>query len=457
MHRERLVIPSPRIFAPFDEVYTVSRLNREARTLLEGSFPPLWVEGEVSNLARPASGHLYFTLKDAHCQVRCALFRSRTGLLGCAPENGMQVLAYAQVSLYEGRGEFQLVVEHLEPAGEGRLRLAFEALKRRLAAEGLFAEAHKVAVPALPRAVGVITSPSGAAIRDILSVLGRRFPALPVVLYPVPVQGGGAAAEIARTIGLADRRKDCDVLILARGGGSLEDLWAFNEEVVARAIYACELPLVTGIGHEIDFTVADLVADRRAPTPSVSAELVSPDRRELLTRIEVLERRLAHLLRNRLWQVRAEVQAVAKRLLHPGRRLRDLAQRLDGLSLRLERAGRLRAQLSSDRLTALCTRLQSRVPTALVVLRTAHCEQLRKRLMLAIGEALARRNSKLENLSRALHAVSPLATLARGYAIVTSLPDGRVLREATAVAPGQAVQARLARGRLRCRVEETEP
>jgi len=214
----------------FRDVYTVTRLNREARTILEGSFPPLWVEGEISNLARPASGHLYFSLKDAQCQVRCALFRSRNTGLSFDLVNGVQVLARAQVSLYEGRGEFQLIVEHLEPAGEGRLRLALEALKRRLAAEGLFDEEHKVPLPALPRAVGVITTPSGAAIRDVLSILKRRFPALPVVVFPVPVQGAGAAAAIARALFVADRRKDCDVLILARGGGSLEDLWAFNEE-----------------------------------------------------------------------------------------------------------------------------------------------------------------------------------------------------------------------------------
>ncbi|MGH8589316.1 MAG: exodeoxyribonuclease VII large subunit, partial [Gammaproteobacteria bacterium] len=238
------------------DIYTVTRLNREARAILEDGFPPLWVEGEVSNLARPASGHLYFSLKDAQCQVRCALFRSRNSGLSFDPVNGMQVLAHAQVSLYEGRGDFQLIVEHLDPAGEGRLRLALEALKRRLQAEGLFSEEHKIPLPALPRAVGVITSRSGAAIRDVLSILKRRFPALPVVVYPVPVQGAGAGAEIARAFFVADRRKDCDVLILARGGGSLEDLWAFNEESVARAIYACELPVVTGIGHEIDFTIA---------------------------------------------------------------------------------------------------------------------------------------------------------------------------------------------------------
>jgi exodeoxyribonuclease VII large subunit len=452
--------PTSRTHAAPEAVYTVSRLNYEARALLEGSFPPLWVEGEVSNLARPGSGHLYFTLKDAQCQVRCAMFRSRNLLLGFVPDNGMQILALAQVSLYEGRGEFQLVVEHLEPAGEGRLRLAFEALKRRLAAEGLFDEAHKIPLPVFPRAIGVLSSQSGAAIRDILSVLQRRFPALPVVLYPVPVQGSGAAETIARTIALADRRRDCDVLILARGGGSLEDLWAFNEEVVARAIYACELPLVAGIGHEIDFTIADLVADRRAPTPSAAAELVSPDRREYLARIEALERRLVSLIRNYLWQARTELQAIERRLLHPGRRLRDLAQRLDELWLRLERTASRGVQLGFERLAALGARLQSRAPATLIALRAEQCEQLNRRLALAITKSLTGRETRLQTLSRALHAVSPLATLARGYAIVTTLPERRVLRDAAGVAPGQAVQAQLGRGRLLCRVEgvaEGEP
>ena len=436
-----------------EDIYTVTRLNREARTLLEGHFPPLWIEGEVSNLARPASGHLYFSLKDAQCQVRCAMFRSRNLRVNFNPHNGMQVIAYAQVSLYEGRGEFQLIVEHLEPAGEGRLRLAFEALKQRLAAEGLFSEAHKIPIPALPRSIGVVTSPTGAAIRDILSVLGRRFPSIPIVIYPVPVQGAGAAEAIGRMIALADGRAECDVLIVARGGGSLEDLWAFNEETVARAIYACKLPVVTGIGHEIDFTIADLVADRRAPTPSASAELVSPDRSQLSAQLAILERRVAHLFRGSFARVQMLVEHLQKRLLHPGRRVLDLAQRADELSLRLERAARSGIAVKHTRLETLSARLWSLAPSALIALRLTECDHYLRRLRHGIDQSLAKTTGKLVNLSRALQAVSPLATLERGYAIVTRVPGGEIVRDAARVAPGCEINTRLARGRLRCFVE----
>ncbi len=414
---------------PFRDIYTVTRLNREARAILEEGFPPLWVEGEISNIARPASGHLYFSLKDAECQVRCALFRSRNAGLSFDPLNGTYVLARAQVSLYEGRGDFQLIVEHLEPAGEGRLRLALEALKRRLQAEGLFSEERKRALPALPRAVGVITSTSGAAIRDVLSILKRRFPALPVVIYPVPVQGAGAAAAIARALERADRRRDCDVLILARGGGSLEDLWAFNEERVARAIHACGLPVVTGIGHEIDFTIADLAADRRAATPSAAAELVSPDRQDLLNQQRTLETRLRRAFAARIERGQGSLAWLSKRVVHPRRRLMDQAQRLDALSLRLARAVHGARTLNTTRLAE----------------RTA-------RLLQAIAARLAAHRERLAKRGATLHAVSPLATLARGYAIVTARATGRVVRAATALERGDAVTARFARGAADCQV-----
>jgi exodeoxyribonuclease VII large subunit len=437
----------------FRDVYTVTRLNREARAILEGSFPPLWVEGEVSNLSRPASGHLYFSLKDADCQVRCALFRSKSARLGFELGNGMQVLARAEVSLYEGRGEFQLIVEHLEPAGEGRLRLALEALKRRLAAEGLFVEEHKIPLPALPRAVGVITSPSGAAIRDVLSVLRRRFPALPVVLYPVPVQGAGAAAAIALALASADRRRDCDVLILARGGGSLEDLWAFNEELVARAIYSCGLPVVTGIGHEIDFTIADLCADRRAATPSAAAELVSPERLDLLYRLRGLEARLLRTLLAGIGRVAERVDWLKRRLVHPSRRLTDIGQRLDELSLRLARATQTALALKRSRLGAQKARMLRHEPRQALELLTARCRHQEARLAQAIGERLAAHREQLARLGATLDAVSPLATLSRGYAIVTR--SGTVVRDATGLRRGDPVTARFARGEADCEVLRT--
>ena len=263
------------------DVYSVTRLNREVRAVLEGSFPTIWVQGEISNLAQPASGHMYFSLKDEFSQVRCAMFQNRNRLLQFRPENGNHVLLRAAISLYETRGEYQLIVEQMEPAGEGALQRAFEELKQRLFKEGLFAEEHKKPVPYMAARIGIITSPTGAAIRDILTVSRRRFPLADIIIYPVAVQGEGAAEQIISMLQTAQRRHECEVLILARGGGSLEDLWAFNNEKLARVIFKCTLPVVTGIGHEIDFTIADFVADKRAPTPSAAAEIVSPDQRQI--------------------------------------------------------------------------------------------------------------------------------------------------------------------------------
>ena len=277
---------------PSRDVYTVSRLNREAKVLLEGSFPPIWIEGEISNLSRPASGHVYFSLKDAQAQVRCAFFRQHRRLLGITLKDGLHILARARVSLYEGRGDYQIIIEYMEDAGEGALRRAFDALKQRLLQEGLFDVAHKKPLPRLPRRLGIITSPSGAVLHDILTTLRRRFPGIAVLVYPVPVQGEGAAEKIADAIRFAGKRGDCDALILARGGGSLEDLWAFNEEIVARAIYTCTIPIVSGVGHETDFTIADMVADARAPTPTAAAEMLSPDQQEWLAQFARFEARL---------------------------------------------------------------------------------------------------------------------------------------------------------------------
>ena len=274
------------------DVYTVARLNREVRGLLEAGLPSIWIEGELSNFSRPASGHWYFTLKDEAAQVRCVMFRQRNQAIRVAPQDGMQVLLRARVGLYEPRGDFQLIVDHLEEAGEGVLRRRFEALKLALAAEGLFDAARKRELPRLPRCIGVVTSPSGAALRDVLQVLQRRFPAIPVLIYPVPVQGASAAREIAETLALADRRAEVDVLLLVRGGGSLEDLWAFNDESLARAIDHLTLPLISGIGHEVDFTIADFIADVRAPTPSAAAELAVPDSMALLAELAATTRRL---------------------------------------------------------------------------------------------------------------------------------------------------------------------
>ncbi len=450
--------PTSRIeAAPQRQVYTVSRLNREARAVLEGGLPLLWVEGEISNLARPPSGHLYFSLKDAQAQVRCAMFRMRSQLLRFRPENGIHVLARARVSLYEERGEFQLIVEHLEEAGDGALRRAFELLKQRLAQEGLFDAAARKTLPPWPRCVGVITSPNGAAIRDILCVLRRRFPALPVLVYPIPVQGAGAAQRIAEAIDLASRRADCDVLILARGGGSLEDLWAFNEECVARALHRCAIPMVTGIGHEIDFTIADFVADQRAATPSAAAELVSPDQHKYLERLAQQRARLLQLQRAFVARQRQRLEWLEKRLQpqHPGQRLAARMQRLDELEQRLRRAGQQGLQRRRTELGAAQARLWRHHPLPRLQRLGAHLAHLEQRLGAAGRARLDRPHQRLAGLARALEAVSPLATLGRGYAIITRTATGEVVRSADAVQPGERVDARLARGSLTLKVEET--
>ena len=449
--------PAPAAGAgPQRDVYTISRLNREVRALLDRHFSLVWVEGELSNLSRPGSGHLYFSLKDRDAQIRCAMFKMRNQLLSFTPRDGMQVLVRARISLYEPRGDFQLVVEHMEEAGDGLLRRAFEELKKRLSSEGLFDPARKQALPRLPRCIGVVTSPTGAAIRDILSVLRRRFPAIPVLIYPVPVQGTAAAPEIARMIRLAGERRDCDVIIVTRGGGSLEDLWAFNEEVVARAIYDCPIPIVSGVGHEIDVTIADFVADQRAATPSAAAELVSPNGEEWLQTFINLENRL-------LTQVKRQQQGKAQTLLwlgkrlaqqHPGRRLRDQGQRLDELEQRFQLAWRRQLRHAAVRLNAVTAQLLRHDPSRRLQQLQSQREQLSHRLLQVMKTTMQKHRQRLAGLGRALDAVSPLATLNRGYAIVKRLPDGTIVRTAEAVNIGDRIETRVAQGRLISTVNE---
>jgi len=430
------------------DIYTVSRLNREVRTVLEGSFPLVWLEGEMSNLARPGSGHWYFTLKDEAAQVRCAMFRNRNMLVKGKPENGMQVLVRARIGLYEARGEYQLVIEHLEEAGDGALLRAYEDLKAKLDAAGLFDVAHKQAIPALPRCIGVITSPTGAAIHDILTTLKRRFPGIPVIVYPVPVQGAEAGAEIARMITLAGERDECDVLLLARGGGSLEDLWAFNEEVVARAIYACPIPIVAGIGHEVDITIADFVADQRAPTPTAAAELVSPNQQEWRQRVLQLQTRLQRTAVRGLEARQQQLRYMSGRLPHPARRLEDRLQRLDELALRRNHAMQhlLRHRIATIRM--MQERLQQFSPRQRLAQYRLQNQNLAQRLHTGLRHRLQNQQQHLQHLAHALDTISPLATLSRGYAIVTTAENDKIVRRASEVNPGDAIHTRLAQGRL---------
>lgn len=438
------------------DIYTPSRLNREARTLLERGLPALWLEGEISNLSRPSSGHWYFSLKDEAAQLRCAMFRQRNLLARFTPRDGSHVLVRGRVSLYEQRGDYQFIADYMEEAGEGALRQRFELLKVKLAAQGLFAIEHKRPLPRLPRRIGVITSPTGAAIRDVLHILRRRFCAIPVLLYPVQVQGGVAAAQIARTIRRASARAECDVLILVRGGGSLEDLWAFNEEGVARAIYDSAIPIVTGIGHEVDFTIADFVADVRAPTPSGAAELVVPDSSEWLRNVLRLTSRLTAALSRKLKTQQDRASWLIRRLaqLHPGVELRQRAQRLDDLEQRLIRA--LRADLGTRRrtLVQLATELRQHSPALRVANARRRLDSARASIETITRARVEQLAKRLAVAARTLDAVSPLATLERGYAIVTD-SKGTVITNAQDVRAGQLIDARLTQGSIRARIERT--
>jgi exodeoxyribonuclease VII large subunit len=439
------------------DIYTPSRLNREARILLERSLPALWLEGEVSNLSRPSSGHWYFSLKDEGAQLRCAMFRQRNLLTQFKPADGMHVLARGRVSLYEPRGDYQFIVDYLEEAGEGALRRRFEVLKAKLAAAGLFALERKRALPRIPKRIGVVTSPTGAALRDVLHILRRRFPLADVRIYPVPVQGAHAAEQIAAAIALASARGDCDVLIVARGGGSLEDLWAFNEEIVARALFECRIPTITGIGHEVDFTIADFVADVRAPTPSGAAELVVPDLHDWLRRYAISEQRLTIALRRRLAELHEQSRWLQRRLgqLHPGIVLRQKLQRADELEQCLRRAIRERLAALSHRLDAQTAQLQRHSPVLqLAALRGRLC-QVRLQLAAEIHRKMEAMRSRHLLAARTLDAVSPLATLNRGYAIVTD-GTGVVIVDAEKAAVGSSIEARFARGRITARVEKRE-
>ena len=445
---------SGRAAEPRRDIYTVSRLNREARGLLEAGLPSLWISGELSNLSRPASGHWYFTLKDEDAQVRCAMFRQRNLAVRVAPREGMQVLLRARVGLYEARGEFQLVVDHLEEAGEGELRRRFEALKQMLAAEGLFDAARKRAPPRFPRRIGIVTSATGAALRDVLHVLRRRFAGVPVLLYPAPVQGAGAAREIAATLALADRRQEVDVLLLVRGGGSLEDLWAFNDEALARTIAGIDLPLITGIGHEIDFTIADFVADLRAPTPSAAAELAVPDAAAWLQALEVTGKRLLTAA-TRVFRQRSEALTQAGRRLarlHPAQAVAQRMQRLDELQSRALAAVRRECRARHERLLRLSAELARESPASRLAALRQRIAHAGARLAPSVRHRIALAGGLLQALARGLEATSPLATLDRGYAIVTLASSGAVVRDPAEAPPGTEVEARLARGRLRARV-----
>jgi len=443
-----------------DVILSVSDLNREARYLLEDNFPAILVEGEISNIATPASGHWYLTLKDQQAQVRCAMFRNRNMRVRFRPTDGMQVLVKGKVSLYEGRGDFQLIIDQMEERGDGALLRAFDQLKDKLFREGLFDDASKQPLPRLPRHIGVITSATGAAVRDIISTLHRRFPAIRITVLPVTVQGNTAAREMINALQLANGRQGCledlDVIIIGRGGGSLEDLWSFNDENLARAIHASDLPVVSAVGHEVDFTIADFVADARAATPTAAAELLSPDQSEYRQLFQAYENQFAAQMLDNIRQKQNTLQWLRKQLKHPGRKLQEQAQRLDDTELRLRRSLKHYLQNLSARVNTLHVGIRSHSPQRLVREYRQNSQNLFQRLNRAMRHTLHDRKQRLAGHSHALNTVSPLNTLSRGYAITTTR-SGEVITSYQAVKPGDTILTRLHDGELVSTVEQTHP
>jgi len=438
------------------EILTVSELTRQIQDVLEAAFDRLWVEGEISNLRRPASGHLYFTLKDEESQVRAVLFRPVARSLRFDPEDGMRIVCRARINVYKPRGEYQLILDYAEPRGVGALQIAFEQLKAKLQAEGLFDPVHKKSLPFLPSRIGIVTSPSGAVIRDILNVTKRRFPSVNILIAPVRVQGVEAPAEIVEALHHLNEIPGIDVIIVARGGGSLEDLMAFNDEGVARAIFASSVPVVSAVGHEIDFTIADFVADMRAPTPSAAAELVVPRRGDLVQQLRTLRARAARAGERFLKIRRERLQAMAERVRDPRRRLVDLRLALDerfgGLTASLVR----RVRADRERLRHFETHLQYLSPAVRLANLTFVLDNMRKSMITGIFRQVETLRARLAGHTALLDSLSPLSVLSRGYAIARTMPEGRVIRDAKDLSAGEPVGINVAKGRFNAVVTTIE-
>ncbi|WP_114193348.1 exodeoxyribonuclease VII large subunit [Edaphovirga cremea] len=436
-------------------IFTVSRLNQTVRQLLEMEMGQIWLSGEISNFSQPSSGHWYFTLKDDRAQVRCAMFRNTNRRTTFRPQNGQQILMRATITLYEPRGEYQLIAESMQPAGDGLLQQQFEQLKERLLVEGLFDQIHKQPLPSPAKQLGVITSATGAALHDVLQVLKRRDPSLPVVIYPTPVQGAEAPMQIVRAIELANQRAECDVLIVGRGGGSLEDLWSFNDERVARAIFASQIPIVSAVGHETDVTIADFVADLRAPTPSAAAELVSRNQLELLRQIQAQQQRLEMAMDYYLAQRTRQFTQLNHRLQqqHPHLRLARQQTALFKLRRRLDEAMQTRLRLLMRRAERLQQRLSQQQPQPRIHRTQQRVQQLQYRLQQALTRQLSESKQRFGTACTQLEAVSPLATLARGYSVTTT-PQGALLKKAAQTQPGDKLKTRLADGWIESEVTD---
>jgi exodeoxyribonuclease VII large subunit len=444
---------------PSQDILSVSSLNKMARTLLEANFPAVVVEGEISNLARPASGHWYLTLKDKSAQIRCAMFAGQNRLLRFLPENGQQILVRGKLSLYEGRGDYQLIISSMEEAGNGALQRAFEELKAKLLSQGLFDAKHKQTIASNYKHIGLITSATGAAVHDMITVFARRSPTTKLTLIAVSVQGNAAPSEIVHAIEKANRLAatlQLDALIVGRGGGSLEDLQAFNDESVARAIFASQLPITSAVGHEVDFSIADFVADMRAPTPSAAAELMSTSAQDLMETLKRLESSLIQQVNAVLGQTSQRLIWLLKQLKHPGRRLQEHAQTLDTIELRLQRAARLKLANNQARLFAMNQRLRSHSPRQRFNQTNNDLVLKTKRMRHAANTLLNTKQAQLAALIRNLNTVSPLSTLARGYSI-TFDDAAVVVRDIQSVKPGSGIVTQLENGKITSRVERIEP
>jgi len=435
-----------------NRVLSVRELNFAAKQLIEGGLPLLWVRGEISNFVSAASGHWYFSLKDEQAQVRCVMFRHKSQYLDWQPKSGAQVEVLALPSMYEARGEFQLTLEQMRPAGLGALFEAFERLKKKLEVEGLFDESRKRNLPAYPSRIGIVTSPQAAALRDVLTTLARRMPNLPVVLYPTPVQGEGSAQKIAQAIQLANQRKECDVLIVCRGGGSIEDLWAFNEEVVARAIVASYIPVVSGVGHETDFTIADFVADQRAPTPTAAAQAATPERQELLQRLSQFDKRMARAMLRQFERTMQQLDYLQRRLLHPAQRTQQQVQHLGQLQQRLQTAFVHNMQNRQWRLQALQPRLFSARPDVMRHLNNQL--ELSRRLKDLFRRMLDHYNQRLLTAQKNLQHLDPHQVLARGYSMVRD-EQGAVVVDGGVLSAGANLQITFAQGWAQAEVKKS--
>jgi exodeoxyribonuclease VII large subunit len=448
MDRQALFPESPR------KIYTVSLLTAEIKVLLEEAFEHLWVEGEISNFRRHTSGHLYFTLKDENSQVRAVMFRSQAHLLAFEPEDGMYVLCQGRVGVYEVRGEYQIILDFMEPRGLGALQKAFEQLKAKLHEEGLFEPNRKRPLPSLPRSIGIVTSPTGAAIRDMLQILKRRFPNLHIIIRPVRVQGEGAFLEIVKAIEDLNALPRLDLIVLARGGGSLEDLWAFNEEAVARAIYQSRIPVVTGVGHEVDFTIADFVADVRAPTPSAAAELIVPLRSVLDETLSHLKEDLRQALTRHVQMSREALTSLGQRLQDPRRRMADQRMILDDLQGRLLAHVALTSKRAQEGLFQLTDRLLASDPRQTIGRTREALAESHERLIRSAGVMIGTNRNDLEREMALLDSLNPLHVLGRGYSIAHRLPGEEIVKDARSLQPGIKVRITFHKGQATCKVEK---